>query len=161
MDRAVSVAHGTAAIRIASGRASPLQPVKQDASAITERSQAGSPPYSAPLTTFEVRVGKLMVRARATCPTKYLPPSEILKIAGLLDDEGLPVRSNLEREAGHSIADYNQRHPAAPIKSWRTAFNNPQFRRAVRKRFSRAEEKYRKTIPPVVVVSAGPSRTAI
>jgi len=160
MDRAARVALGNAVIRIASGGVSPPQPVKQDISAISDRSQRGAASYPAPLSTFEVRVGELMVGAREKCRTKYLSQDEIFRIAALLDNEKVPVRGNLEREAARTLAEYNQRHPTAAIKNWRTAIGNPQFRRAVRKRFSRAEEKYRKT-PPVVVVSAGTSRTTI
>jgi hypothetical protein len=119
------------------------------------------PIHSAPLSTFEAVVGKLMVQARRACPTKYLPATEIIKIAALLDDEKLPVRSNLEREAARIMGEYNQRHPKAAIKSWRTALSHPQFRHAVRKRFSRAEEKYKKAIRPAFVVSAGTPRTVI
>jgi len=42
---------------------------------------------SAPLSTFEAMVGKLMVQARRACPTKYLPQTEILKIADLPDEK--------------------------------------------------------------------------
>ena len=117
--------------------------------------------YSAPLSTFEATVGKLMVEARRACPSKYLPATEIMKIAALLDDENVPVRSNLEREAAQTMAEYNKQHPKAAIKSWRTALSHPKFRRAVRKRFSRAEEKYRKTDRSIFAVSAGTPRTGI
>ena len=102
-----------------------------------------------------------MVEARRECPTKYLPPAEIMKIAALLDDEKFPVRSNLEREAARTMAEHNKQHPTAAIKSWRAALRHPMFRRVVRKRFSRAEEKYKKATPPVFVVSGGTPRTAI
>jgi hypothetical protein len=162
MERAASVALGNAAIRIASGSANPLHPAQQDTSANRGMSQVQSlPTYLVLLSTFEVRVGKLMVQARRACPTKYLPQAEIAKIAALLDDEKFPVRSNLEREAARTMAEHNQRHPTAAIKSWRTALSHPLFRRAVRKRFSRAEEKYKKATPSVAVVSAGSPRTAI
>jgi len=55
------------------------------------------PIYSVPLSIFEATVGKLMVQARQGCPTKYLPHCEILKIATLLDDENLPVRTAFGR----------------------------------------------------------------
>jgi hypothetical protein len=84
-----------------------------------------------------------------------------MKIAALLDDENVPVRSNLEREAAQTMAEYNKQHPKAAIKSWRTALSHPKFRRAVRKRFSRAEEKYRKTDRSIFAVSAGTPRTGI
>jgi hypothetical protein len=100
-----------------------------------------------------------MVQARKECPTKYLPLNEISKIAAFLDDQNLPLRDNLEREAARTVAEYNQRHPMIAIKSWRTALDNPRFRRAVRKRFSRAEEKYKKVTPSVVAQSAGTPRT--
>jgi len=119
------------------------------------------PHYSTPLSTFEVRVGQLMVQARMACPGKKLPQAEIVKIANFLDDEKLPVRSNLERAAARMLAEYNQRHPTAAIKSWKAALSHPQFRRAARKRLSRAEEKCKKLTPPVVVLSAGTSRTTI
>jgi len=118
------------------------------------------PIYSVPLSIFEATVGKLMVQARQGCPTKYLPHCEILKIATLLDDENLPVRSNLEREASRSMAEYNKHHPAVAIKSWKTALSHRQFRRAVRKRFSRAEEKFKKATASVAP-SAGTPRTTI
>ena len=125
-------------------------------------SQAGVPfPHPIPLSTFEAKVGELMVKARTASATKYLPKAEILKIATLLDDAKLPVRSNLEREAARIMGEYNQRHPTAAIKSWKAAFNHPQFRRAVRKRFSRAEEKYKKATSHIPTVSAGSPRTAI
>jgi hypothetical protein len=114
-----------------------------------------------PLSKFEATVGKLMSRARRSCPTKYLPLAEILKIAALLDDENLPVRGNLEREAARTMAEYNQRHPTGAIKSWRAATRHPMFRRAVRKRFSRAEEKYRKATLSILAPSAGTPRTTI
>jgi hypothetical protein len=159
---AASVALGNAAIRIASGSTNPLHPTQQDTSANRGMSQVQPrPTYSALLSTFEVRVGKLMVQARRECPTKYLPQAEIARIAASLDVEKFPVRSNLEREAARTMAEHNQRHPTAAIKSWRTALSHPLFRRAVRKRFSRAEEKYKKSTPSVVVVSAGTPRTAI
>jgi len=76
---AASVALGNAAIRIASASTNPLQPANQDTSASRDWSQVGLLPiYSAPLSTFEVTVGKLMVQARRGCPTKYLPQTEIL-----------------------------------------------------------------------------------
>jgi hypothetical protein len=114
---------------------------------------------SAPLSTFEATVGKLMVHARRGCPTKYLPQTEIVRIAELLDNKGIPVRSNLERGAARTMAEYNQHYPRAPIKSWRNALDHPKFRRAVRKRFSRAEDKYKKA--SVAGPSAGTSRTTI
>jgi hypothetical protein len=116
---------------------------------------------SVPLSEFEASVGKLMVEARRMCSTKYLPRTEIVKIAVLLDEQKLPVRSNLEREAGQKLAEYNQRHSNAAIKSWSTASSNSQFRRVVRKRFSRAEEKYKKAQLSADVVSRGTSRTVI
>jgi len=42
------------------------------------------------------------------------------------------------------MAEYNQRRPMSAIKSWKAALSLPQFRRSVRKRFSRAEDKYKK-----------------
>src|SRR6266568_8810552 len=97
-----------------------------------------------PLSTFEASVGELMVQARRECPTKHLPQTEISNIAALLDSKNIPVRDNLEREAARTMAEYNRRHPTSAIKSWRAALSLPQFRRSVRKRFSRAEEKYKK-----------------
>jgi hypothetical protein len=160
--RAALVALGNAAIRIASGSTIRLQPATQDTSATRAQSWARSLPIrsTAPLSEFEATVGKLMVEARRGCPTKHLPQTEILKIAALLDDKNLPVRVNLEREAARALADYNQRHPTSAIKSWRTALSRPQFRRAVRKRFSRAEEKYKKSTAPDAP-SAGTPRTTI
>jgi hypothetical protein len=113
----------------------------------------------AQLSPFEVTVGKLMVQARRGCPTKYLPLTEISKITVLLDDKNIPLRSNLEREASRSMAEYNQRHPASAVKSWSAALRLPQFRRAVRKRFSRAEEKYKKATPHVAAEFPGTTRT--
>jgi hypothetical protein len=118
-------------------------------------------PEANPLSEFEATVGKLMVEARTMCPSKYLPGAEILRIAAVLDDQKVPVRSNLEREAARTMAEYNQRHPMAAIKSWRTATGHPQFRRAIRKRFSRAEEKYKKATPSIIAPSAETSRTTI
>jgi hypothetical protein len=115
---------------------------------------------SVPLSEFEATAGKLMVETRRGCPAKYLPQTEIFKIAALLDDKNLPVRSNLEREAARTMAEYNQRYPTRAIKSWRAALSLPQFRRAVRKRFSRAEEKYKKAAASVAP-SAGTPRTTI
>jgi hypothetical protein len=114
---------------------------------------------SAPLSTFEATVGKLMVQARRGCPTKYLPQTEIVKIADLLDNKNVPVRSNLERGAARTMAEYNQHHMTAPIKNWRNALGHPKFRRAVRKRFSRAEDKYKKA--SIAGPSAGTPRTTI
>jgi hypothetical protein len=150
--RAGSVALGNAAIRIASG-STPLQPTNQSTSRSSTDPLAGlvsihpSPQFS----PFEATVGKLMVQARGTCVTKYLPQTEIMTVAALLDDENLPVRSNLEREAARSMAEHNKQHPTAAIKSWKAALSHPKFRRAVRKRFSRAEEKYKKAAvaPPL------------
>jgi hypothetical protein len=138
------------------GSTSPTQAANQDTPTVGLR-----PIYSAPLSTFEATVGKLMVQTRSASPTKYLPQTEIAKIAALLDRENLPVRRNLKHKAARTMADYNQRHPTAAIKSWKTALSHPQFRRAVRKRFSRAEEKYKKATPHVLTVSAGSPRTAI
>jgi hypothetical protein len=114
-----------------------------------------------PLSKFEATVGKLMLCARSSCLTKYLPQAEISKIAAQFDNENLPVRDNLEREAARAMAEYNRRYPTRAIKSWRTALGLPQFRRAVRKRFSRAEEKYRKAPPSILAPSAGTPRTTI
>jgi hypothetical protein len=160
--RAESVALGNAAIRIA-GRTSPLQRANHETLANRAGSRASllSVYSSAPLSEFEATVGKLMVHARRACPTKYLPQTEILKIAALLDDTNFDVRANLERGAARAMAEYNQRHPTAAIKSWRTALGQPQFRRAVRKRFSRAEEKYKKATPSVATPSGGTPRTTI
>jgi hypothetical protein len=116
---------------------------------------------SVSLSEFEATVGKLMVEARTMCAAKYLPRAEILRIADLLDDKGCPVRENLEREAARAMAEFNERYPKAAIKSWRAALSHPQFRRAIRKRFSRAEEKYKKATPSVVSPSAETSRTTI
>lgn len=116
---------------------------------------------SAPLSTFETTVGELMVQARKECPSKHLPQTEISKIAALLDNKNIPARGNLEREASRTMADYNQRHPTAAIKTWKAASCHPQFRRAVRKRFSRAEEKYKKATPSVAGPSAETLRTTI
>ena len=160
--RAESVALGNAAIRIASVGTSFLQHVNQDsASGVGLQARLLSIRSSAPPSTFEATVGKLMVETRRACPTKYLPKAEILKIAALLDDKNVPVRSNLERDAARTMAEYNQKHPTAAIKSWKTALGHPQFQRAVRKRFSRAEEKYKKATQSVVARSAGTPRTTI
>jgi hypothetical protein len=137
----------------------PLQPANHGTFANWARSH--SIRQSAPLSPFEAKVGKLMVEARVECRTKYLPQTEIIEIAALLDDEEFPVRDNLERAASHSMAKYNQQHPAVAIKSWKTALRHPEFRHAVRKRFSRAEEKYRKATPSVLDLSAGTPRTTI
>jgi hypothetical protein len=101
-----------------------------------------------------------MVQARMGCPAKYLPLAEILRIAVLIDDKNIPVRSNLEREAARTMAEYNKQHPAGAIKSWKAALSLAQFRRAVRKRFSRAEEKYKKATS-IAEPSAGTPRTTI
>jgi hypothetical protein len=108
-----SVALGNAAIRIASGSASPLQPASQSTSQHSAQSTDRLLPIysSAPLSTFEATVGELMVQARRECPTKHLPQTEISKIAALLDNKNIPVRDNLEREAARTMAEYNQRHP--------------------------------------------------
>jgi hypothetical protein len=139
------------------------QPGKQDTLAGGAPSQARFLPVrsSVPLSEFEATVGKLMVQARSECPTKHLPQAEILTIAALLDDKNLPVRDNLEREASRSMAEYNKQHSAVAIKSWKTALSHPKFRHAVRKRFSRAEEKYRKATPSILAPSAGTPRTTI
>jgi hypothetical protein len=157
-----SLALGNAAIRIAAG-STPAQDAQQSTSHSSVDSLAGLPfvRSSVLLSTFEATVGEMMVQARRECPTKYLPQSVILKVAALLDNKNLPVRENLEREAARTVAEYNQRHPASAIKSWKTALSHPQFRRAVRKRFSRAEEKYKKATPHVPTVSAGSPRTTI
>jgi hypothetical protein len=137
--------------------------ISSDTSDSGIRSQTQVPPIhsAVPLSHFEATVGKLILEARRMCPAKYLPRTEILGIAALLDDKGFPVRQNLEREAARAMAEYNQRHPMAAIKSWKTAAGHPQFRRAVRKRFTRAEEKYKKTTPSIANPSAGTSRTTI
>ena len=125
------------------------------------RDKTGRSPTPVSFSEFEATVGKLMVEARTMCRAKYLPRAEILRIADLLDDKSFPVRQNLEREAARTMAEYNQRHPMAAIKSWRVAIGHPQFRRAVRKRFSRAEEKYKKATSSIVASSAGTPRTTI
>lgn len=146
---------------IASG-STPLQPANQSTSQSSADPRAGlvSTHSSAPLSAFEATVGELMVKARGECPTKHLPQTELLKISALLDSNSLPVRDNLEREAARALAEYNQRHPMSAIKSWRAALGLPQFRRSVRKRFSRAEEKYKKATVSVAQ-SAGNCRTTI
>jgi hypothetical protein len=113
------------------------------------------------LSAFEETVGKLMAQARRRCPAKCLSQTEILKIATVLDDQNFPVRDNLERRASHEMAEHNQHYSKAAIKTWTSALNNPKFRRAVRKRFSRAEEKYKRAIWAVGALSAGTSRTTI
>lgn len=159
--RAGSVALGNAAIRIASG-STQLQLANQSASQSSVALHPGSVSIrsSAPLSTFEATVGELMVQARKQCPTNHLPQTEILKIAGLLDNKNIPVRDNLEREAARTMAEHNQRHPTSAIKSWRAALSLPRFRRSVRKRFSRAEEKYKRATPSLAP-SAGTPRTTI
>jgi hypothetical protein len=149
MARAKSTALRNAAIRIASGRASRPQPANHNVSAGGPRSESRAlPVHSAVLLSkFESRVGKLMVNARRACPTKHLPKTEILKIAAVLDDEGFPLRDNLEREARRIAAEYNQHHPTVAIKTWKAAISHTKFRRSVRKRFSRAEEKYKRANP--------------
>jgi len=142
--------------------ASHPQPANDDASDSGAQSRDIVPNHaSAPLSQFEATGGKLMVEARTMCPAKHLPRTEILKIAALLDDQDIPVRSNLERQASRTIAEYNKQHTAAAIKTWEAALNHPKFRSAVRKRFSRAEEKYRKATPSILASSAGTPRTTI
>jgi len=160
---AATVALGHAAIRIASGSKNLRQAAISDAPESRVQSAVRRLPIcsSAPLSVFEVTVGKLMAEARKECPTKYLPQTEIFKISALLDDKNLPVRSNLEREAARTLAEYNKQHPTAAIKTWKTALSHPRFRRAVRKRFSRAEDKYRKATPSFIASSAGTPRTRI
>lgn len=119
------------------------------------------PPQSAPLSVFEAMVGKLMVEARKSYAGKYLPPSEILKIAVLLDDQNLPLRDNLEKAASRTVAEHNKQHPRAAIKTWQAALNQPRFRGAVRKRLLRAEEKYKKATPSIADSSAGTPRKTI
>jgi hypothetical protein len=101
-----------------------------------------------------------MVQARSQCRAKYLPQTEILRIAVLLDEKQFPVRKNLERAAARLMAEYNKQHPKGAIKSWEAASSLPKFRGAVRKRFLRAEEKYRKAIPSAES-SVGTPRTTI
>jgi hypothetical protein len=126
------------------------------------RSRVGLPrTYSAPLSVFEATVGKLMVQARKECPTKYLPLSEISKIATLLDDQKMPLRDNLEHAAARTVAEHNKQHPRAAIKTWQTALSYPRIRHAVRKRFWRAEDKYKKASPSIADSSAGTPRTTI
>ena len=126
------------------------------------KSRGGLPSaHSAPLSAFDATVGKLMVEARKSCPRKYLPRSEILKIARLLDDQNLPLRDNLERTAAQTVARHNKQNPKAAIKTWQTASNHPRFRGAVRKRFSRAEEKYKKATSSIADSSVGTPRTTI
>ncbi len=140
-----------------------LHPGNVSPSANKAPSQARFPHIrsSAPLSDFEETVGKLMVQARRGCSTKYLPRTEISKIAAFLDQGNLPVRSNLERKAAQTMAVYNQSHSRAAIKTWKSASGHPQFKSAVRKRFSRAEEKYKKATPPIAAPSAGTPRTTI
>jgi hypothetical protein len=102
---------------------------------------------AAPLSSFESTVGGLMVEARSCCSTKCLPRAEVAKIAAFLDAKGVALRSNLERQAAQTIAKHNQTHPTIAIKTWEAALKHPAFRRCVRKRFSRAEEKYKKALP--------------
>jgi len=139
------------------------QPGNQDTSASRAQSQARSLPIhsSAPLSEFESTVGKLMVQARRGCATKYLPQTEISKIAALLDDKNILVRHNLERQASRRMAEYNKQYTTAAIKTWKAALNHPKFRGAVRKRFSRAEENYRKATPSALAPSARTPRTTI
>lgn len=88
MERALSMALGNAAIRIASGgETSPLPPAKQLTSATWDSAQGLLPAHSVQLSVFESTVGKLMVQARMKCPTKHLPHAEIVRLAGLLDDQ--------------------------------------------------------------------------
>jgi hypothetical protein len=82
-------------------------------------------------------------------------------IPGRFDDKNVAVRTNLERTAARAMAEYNKQHSATAIKSWKTALDHSQFRHAVRKRFLRAEEKYRKAIPSILAPSAGTPRTTI
>jgi hypothetical protein len=144
MERAVTVALNNAAIRIGSGRAIPVRSAKLAIPGTGDSSQSEVPRVAGLCSEFESRVGQLMLQARKQCQTKYLPLAAIFRIAALLDDEKLPVRANLERIAARLMAEYNQRHPNAAIKSWKAALGHPQFRHAVRKRFSRAEEKFKK-----------------
>jgi hypothetical protein len=144
IDRAESVALGSVAIRIASGSTWNRQGLDHDNSTSKAGPQPSSVYPSVPLSEFEAMVGKLMVAARRQCPTKYLSKAEVLKIAVLLDEKNVPVRNNLERDAARGMAEYNQQHPTAAIKGWGKALGHPRFGRSVRKRFSRAEEKYKK-----------------
>jgi hypothetical protein len=102
-----------------------------------------------------------MVQARKECPTKYLPLSKISKIATLLDDQNMPLRDNLEHAAARTVAEHNKQHPRAAIKTWQTELSYPGFRHAVRKRFWRAEDKYKKATPSIADPSAGTPRTTI
>ena len=139
------------------------RPASQGTSASRAPSRARLPVRSSgPLSTFEETVGKLMAQARRECPTKCLPQTEILKIATVLDDDkSFSLRDNLERAASHEMAEHNKHYSKAAIKTWTSALRNPKFRRAVRKRFSRAEEKYKKTTSFVGALSAGTSRTTV
>jgi len=86
-----------------------------------------------------------MVQARSGCPAKYLPVAEILRIAVLLDERKFPVRSNLERAAARTMAEYNKQHPRGAVKSWKAASSLPQFRSAVRKTLLASRRKVQKS----------------
>jgi hypothetical protein len=159
----LAVAEDEARIEFEVKKTPSIAPHSGDERALAGRTllQALPPSHiSVPLSSFEATVGKLMVQARSGCPAKYLPNTEILTIAALLDDKAVPVREHLEREASRVMAEHNKHYSKAAIQTWTSALNNPRFRRAVRKRFSRAEEKYKKATASVAP-SAGTPRTSI
>jgi hypothetical protein len=157
IERGVSLALENAAIKLAGTRREGDS--EQYETAWNRLRRDPTPVRRISLSDFEATVGPLMVQARQGCATKYLPKSEVSKIAEALDKEKCPVRSNLERESSRRMAEYNQTHPNVAIKTWTAALNHAQFRGAVRKRFSRAEEKYRRATHAQTLLAGGSPRT--
>ena len=141
IERGVTLALENAAIKLAAGKIGGHSGPYDNGWQLSDHATSLQPII---LSGFEIKVGSLMVKARHDCATKYLPRNEISKIAEALDKEKYPARVNLERESSRRMAQFNQAHPNVAIKTWTAALNHPQFRGAVRKRLSRAEEKYKR-----------------
>jgi hypothetical protein len=93
------------------------------------------------LSPFDELAGRLMHSAKRGDNGRILP-DEYLRITSEL--VGFRPTDFLEGRDRKSLATWNQTHPRAALHAFSDAYKNLRFRRAVLRRFKRAEAKYRK-----------------
>ena len=94
------------------------------------------------LSLFDEKAGRLMQGARRSANGRILP-KEYLRVARMLDEQGLKPIDWLEGQSRKALAEWNQRHPRVAIRTFSEAYKRPLFRRAVARMLSRCKTKLR------------------
>jgi len=108
------------------------------------------------LSRFDDLAGRLMAEARPRRgASRRLDNSEYAKIAAELDKQHFRILDHLEHSARKNLASWNQTHPRKAIHTFMEALNGrlnrERFRRAVLRRFSRAEAKFISAKQPLLM----------